>query len=384
MSNDELFKALGMLEKGYTKMASSNAIKRATQEIEQINLADAESTAKRKQAQEVANRMAAELAATGADASQISTAFNALNPAPLKDSKDAFAQGHTELAYKMQAFEEGPDQRKLQTQGEYMLAGKRIDAENFGARATAKAEKDRVSQLNKLWNDFRDKDSKPFREAYQSSQDIDTLLSDGSTAGLYAAKIKIIRAAGDNKISNADIEGIKGNEALVNGVLRDIHRKLVGTAYKGDVNDFKKLAEALKTKSKENLLKSARAYAKQRHGVSGLDETSFHKSLLEGIDADLSGGGGQGGGASGSFDGPEFDPLQLLKPAGGKRGASATSPKGVRVAEASFHQGNPPRQGLPERDPLNESMDQYSDRMADDEAERRGAKKFRPRSNNVG
>lgn len=112
MSNDELFKALGMFEQGVRKAAVTSAINQAHQEVEQVNQQQVGLLEKRQAQTQLANGLALKLAGLGADPSQMQAAVGAIGPAAIKDSADMYQQGMMAgdqeavgLANKMQSFE---------------------------------------------------------------------------------------------------------------------------------------------------------------------------------------------------------------------------------------------------------------------------------------
>lgn len=112
MSNDELFKALGMFESGVRKAAVTSAINNAHQEVEQLNQQQMGLLEKRQAQTQMANGLAMKLAGFGADATQINAAVGAVGPAAVKNADDMYQQATMAgdekavgLATKMKTFE---------------------------------------------------------------------------------------------------------------------------------------------------------------------------------------------------------------------------------------------------------------------------------------
>jgi hypothetical protein len=80
MSNDELFKALGMFQQGVQQYATSNAVNEASKVFQQLNQSTLDEGKKRQELQQLGNDLALRLTGIGAPASHIQTAFQAINP----------------------------------------------------------------------------------------------------------------------------------------------------------------------------------------------------------------------------------------------------------------------------------------------------------------
>lgn len=88
---NELFQALDMFNKGATELATSRAIRGATEQAQMINMNEKDEFARRQQMQNLGNQLAMSLSAYGANPTQIQQSVGAIMPQQLSGPQDFFA-----------------------------------------------------------------------------------------------------------------------------------------------------------------------------------------------------------------------------------------------------------------------------------------------------
>lgn len=335
MSNDELFKALGMFEAGVKKAAVSSAINNAHQEVEQLNQQQMGLLEKRQAQTQMANSLAMRLAGMGADQGQIQTAVGAVGPAAIKNPSDMFQQALASgdekaagFAQKWQKFDNEPtfalqDDAQAATASEG--AKNRASQEKIALGKVDKASVDTVSkQFEKLGTEAVNPTNRKTMGRYtQSIDNADTLLTLVNGVGLAPGQqVNPNESAADSikRFNNATpqqiAEIVKGLDRLVSQAAPTVSgtEHLMPSSAVGKLNEMKQYLSNNPTgagmgKFVHNIVdtvaRERQTFAKKREHVAGkykdiykeayqADPDRFMRVLApeESQNPNLTGGGG--------------------------------------------------------------------------------------------
>ncbi len=146
MSNQELFQALQIFQRGVQDYGIQKGVNQAADQMQQINNSQLDELEKRQQLGQLSNKLALHLTGLGANASQVQAAFQAIAPALIKDAQDAYLQGALSksdplkaIGTEVQTFENKPKMNQLAYARGTELMGKQLTADAMSGKADAKA-----------------------------------------------------------------------------------------------------------------------------------------------------------------------------------------------------------------------------------------------------
>ena len=160
MSNDELFRAMGMFKEGMQQYATSQAIGAAAEQVNQLNNNAMDEMQKRTELTKVGNSLALHLGQIGTPASQIQSAMGAITPTPFKNASEMYGAGLQAGApgqslmdaakNKWQPFEEDPKLKLAQASTDRYMAGQAMLMDRQEKKMLAADEASQMKDLTKV------------------------------------------------------------------------------------------------------------------------------------------------------------------------------------------------------------------------------------------
>ena len=272
----DLFQALKMLQDGVQQFAVGRVINDANDQVRQIHETEMDHRTKIQNLRNLSNQLTMRLSGMGANPTQVEQAAGAVAPpkAPLIQSTiqglvsdlDMSDPGQAAVGReRLQKHEDSQNQMKL------LLA-----ARKFEAGAADKKNKLRDDYLKEFGKVPGMKDLlEGFTKAEVTPDDLT------NPAAFVAAQRGYIKASGDNKISNEDLEGANVDKSLWAGVQTLFTRGATGAETKNKAELMRALLDVARYKSARAIQIRAGAYSRVKSRHLGESPESFHQDIMD-------------------------------------------------------------------------------------------------------
>lgn len=243
------------------KLAMQHSLTQAQQQLDSIAASAKNEFEMHQQYRQVGQQLAFQLAAAGADASKIQSVVGAIpkEAPPPQNALEALASENPRMQEVGKSYlSETEGAKAAMKQAE--IAGRaevaRINEEAKIKAASAKDAQKEDAEFRALPDSFpKHKDIAPLLEAQSAARQAKNLLSlgDQTYAASELVKIGILKSAGLNRITNAEINSITGNPDPSSYISRTLSKMTKGTASAGDLANFNKVLDAMSSASQASL-----------------------------------------------------------------------------------------------------------------------------------
>lgn len=289
---DELFKAMSIFQSGLEKLAITNGISSASQQVEQLNQQGLNELEKRQARAQIANDLQMKMARIGAPASQIQAAVGGIMPQPIQNAQDAYYQalqtGSPELmkiANNGQAFENKAKTDQMAFQAGENAKDRNLQRELTGMRADKKMGDAEMQKIFQIGNQFEEKSSDMFK-GYNLANTATQLLNSNNPVADKAVLNSLVKASGDTGvITEADREAFGGSPAYLDKMRRAMTQVSSGKLDAQSRQFLLQISSLYANKQKQNIEQQANRFAKRASNLLGVPVEEVKPKIFPGFDA---------------------------------------------------------------------------------------------------
>lgn len=269
MALDDLLKGLSGFQSGLQSLAQNMAIGDARQQLSEINAQVQDQNEKQAAAQQIGQDLALRLQQAKASPDQIASVTSGLIPSA-SSTQTVQAQSKMQQEGFQQADKMFDKEAALRLQLEQM----KLDALGL------KDAKKESQQYTKLSDTFR-KENKELVGSWDKVSSLKQILqSTPDRVGVEMAKTGLLKFAGEDRVSDADVARAQRDPSLRAGIARRLKLEATGEALKDDQKFYSAILGHAETLMKEKLANKARGYAKGASELSGVDAKRLESGLF--------------------------------------------------------------------------------------------------------
>ena len=274
MSLDDLLKGLAVFNQGIKEFAVSRGVNDANEQLAQINQAEQAKLMKTEEAAQarmnLGNELGLRLAGAGADASVINQLTSQLAP-----SAGAKFQAGENRALQSDSQEFKASESKKDRQ--HQLEMQRLKGEQMGVKD---AKKER-----QLYAGFADKFRKENQGAVDAKEKLSALRSildlTPDRVGIEMAKTGLLKFAGEDRVSDADVARAQRDPSARAGIARRLKLEATGEAIKDDRKFYQMILNHAEKKLKETLSQKVKGYSQGTAELADVDAAKLESGLVK-------------------------------------------------------------------------------------------------------
>lgn len=294
------------------KLAMQHSLQQAQDQLDQVSASAKNDFEMHQGYRHVGQQLAFQLAAAGADASKIQSVVSSIPQAapPPQNALEALSSENPriqEIGQNYLSETEGSKAALKQAEIAGRAAVAEIQANAKIKQGQAKAAQKDDAEFAALPDSFpKQKDVAPLLDAQNAARQAKNLLAlgDQTYAASELVKIGILKSAGLNRITNAEINSITGNPDPSSYISRQIAKMTKGTASDKDLANFSKVLDAMSGASQASLASKIDdiALAKAQSGAGRHSYEDYRKvmRLRAGLDQPASASSSSAPAASGT------------------------------------------------------------------------------------
>jgi hypothetical protein len=271
MALDDLLKGIAVFNDGLKTYAVSRGVNDANEKLAQVNQAEMSKMVKPEEALMAKNQISSELgmrlSAAGADASAIGAAREAIAPS-------LGAQYQAEQSKEMQASSQGFN--ASESEKERKLRWDIANLDKPGASA---------AQEKKLLAGFAEKFRKENKDMLGARDKLEGLKSildkTPDRVGVEMAKTGLLKFAGEDRVSDADVARAQRDPSLRAGIARRLKLEATGEALADDRKFYQMILDHAGKKMQEQLRGKIKGYSEGTAELAEVDGSKLQSGLMK-------------------------------------------------------------------------------------------------------
>lgn len=270
MALDDLLKGLGSFKEGLQSLAQGMAVNDARDQLSQINAQVQKESEKQMMAQQVGQDLALRLTKAGADANQIAGATQGILPSANQQQTMTAQKDMQAAGFEQQTKEKGMDR-------DLAITLKQMEMDRLGL----KDDKKEAQIYTKLSDTFR-KENKDLVGNWEKVSSLNSVLkSTPDRVGVEMAKTGLLKFAGEDRVSDADVARAQRDPSLRAGIARRLKLEMTGEALADDRKFYQAILTHAEGLMKNKLSEKAKGYSKGSATLSGVDPDKLEKGLRQ-------------------------------------------------------------------------------------------------------
>ncbi len=266
--NDDLFRGFAMFQQGLSQYNGAKAIEQANTKVNELNQSLLDKDQKMQAMTGVQNDLAMRLSSAGWDASKIGAATQNLAPsmgAQFQADENEHLQANT------QSFQSSESAK----QRAHELAMQRMKIDQMGMGDPKKEAK----VLAGFAKDFR-KENKDILDARDKMSSLSGILDKTpDRVGVEMAKTGLLKFAGEDRVSDADVARAQRDPSLRANIARKLKLEVTGEALADDRKFYQSILSHADKMMTKNLHKKVKGYSEGTAALAGIDGSQLEAGL---------------------------------------------------------------------------------------------------------
>lgn len=259
-----------MFHEGLKQFAVSKGVNDANEKLSQLNSMEMDRSQRIQAQSQIGNELALRLGAAGADAATINQLAGQLAPSAGAQFQAEENKSLQEVGNQFKA-----DEAQKDREHQERLQKLKLDAMGF------KSEKDTKKMLAGFADKFR-KENKATLEARDKLDGLKSILDKTpDRVGIEMAKTGLLKFAGEDRVSDADVARAQRDPSLRAGIARRLKLEATGEALKDDRKFYQMILDHAGKKMNETLTKKVKDYAGGTAELADIDGNKLQSGLMK-------------------------------------------------------------------------------------------------------